>query len=345
MNSTSLPIIIIATPIEGQQSQTQLIKEQLRQRYPQFHFEIVAMTAFATISDDIWQRTEILVTGGASFPRPEQAPKLRWVHIYSAGADHAINNPLFEDTSIILTTSSGVHAINIAEYVLAAILSWYHGFSQLQRWQQEKKWDVRGGFAPDELRGKTLGIVGYGSIGREIARQAKAFGMHIIALQQNSDHRDHGFPFPDIGDPEGTIPEQYYTSAQLHLLLQRSDVVVAAVPLTSQTRYLFDTAAFQAMKPNTLFINIARGEVCDEQALIHALQTHQIAGATLDVFQQEPLAHDSPLWNLPNVFITPHLSGMTPHYDERMFTIFSENLQRYQTGKALYNKVDIKREY
>ena len=348
MSSTSLPLIVITTPMGDQAAQAQR-KEQLQQHFPQFDFEIRETSTFKEIPDESWQRTEILITVGSSIPRKEQVPHLRWVHLYSAGADSIISNPLFEDTSIALTTSSGVHSINIAEYVLAAMLSWYHRFPQLQRWQQEKRWktsyDDQQESTPDELRGKTLGIVGYGSIGREIARQAQAFGMHIVASQQSSDHRDHGFLFPDIGDPEGTIPEHYYTSDQLHQLLQKSDVVVAAIPLTSHTRNLFDTSAFQAMKKSALFINIARGEVCDEQALIHALQDRRIAGAALDVFQHEPLESESPLWSLSNVFVTPHISGMTPHYEERVYTIFEANLQRYQEGKSLYNRVEKSREY
>jgi phosphoglycerate dehydrogenase-like enzyme len=348
MSSTSLPIIVITTPMGDQTSQAQR-KEQLQQHFPQFAFEIRPLSTFADISAEIWQRTEILITLGSGIPRKEQAPNLRWVHLYSAGADNVINNPLFEDPSIALTTSSGVHSIIIAEYVLAATLSWYHRFSLQQRWQQEKKWGASAirqkENSLDELRGKTIGIVGYGSIGREIARQAQAFGMQIVASQQSSDHRDHGFLFPGIGDPEGTIPEHFYTSEQLHQLLQISDVVVAALPLTTQTRNLFDAAAFEAMKADALFINIARGEVCDEQALIHALQDRSIAGATLDVFQHEPLERESPLWELPNVFITPHISGLTPHYEERVYTIFEANLQRYQEGKSLYNRVDKKREY
>lgn len=344
MSSASLPIVVIAIPAEDQAPQRQRT-EQLAQKFPQFNFELGALE---NISDAIWQRTEILFAASAALPRKEQVPNLRWVHLYSAGADHILNNPLFEDSDIALTTSSGVHSINIAEYVLAAILSWYHRFPQLQQKQQEKKWKTsydQQEITPDELRGKTLGIVGYGSIGREIARQAQVFGMHIIASQQSSDHRDHGFLFPGIGDPEGNIPEHYYTSAQLHQLLQQSDVVVAALPLTTQTRNLFDAAAFEAMKSEALFVNIARGEICDEQALIHALQDRHIAAATLDVFQHEPLETESPLWNLPNVFLTPHISGMTPHYEERALTIFKANLQRYQEGKSLYNRVDKKREY
>jgi phosphoglycerate dehydrogenase-like enzyme len=348
MSSTSLPIIVIATPMGDQTSQAQR-KEHLQQHFPQFNFEIITMSGFKDISDEIWQRTEILISFGSFIPRKEQVPDLRWVHLYSAGADNVINNPLFEDPAIALTTSSGVHSINIAEYVLTAILSWYHRFPQLQRWQQEKKWKTPSGdqqeITPDELRGKTLGIVGYGSIGREIARQAQAFGMHIVASQQSSDHRDHGFLFPGIGDPEGSIPEHYYTSEQLHQLLEKSDVVVAAVPLTTHTRNLFDAAAFEAMKKEAFFVNIARGEVCDEQALISALQDRRIAGATLDVFHHEPLETESPLWTLPNVFVTPHISGMTPHYEERVYTIFEANLQRYLEGKSLYNRVDKKREY
>jgi phosphoglycerate dehydrogenase-like enzyme len=291
---------------------------------------------------DLLARAEVLYTLFA-IPRPEQAPNLRWVQLHSAGANQALALPLFQ-TSVIFTTTSGIHAIPIGEYVLATMLAWHHKLPRLHALQVSRQWpDERTrsrDFMADELRDKTLGIVGYGSIGRHVARLAVGFGMRVLALQRGSDHRDHGFVLPGTGDPEGTLPERYYPPEALRELLGASDVVVIALPLTPATRGLFDASAFAAMRPGAFLVNIARGEICDEAALVAALRDGRLAGAALDVFAREPLPSDDPLWALPNVILTPHISGLTPHYNERATALFAANLRRYLAGEPLYNVVD-----
>lgn len=317
--------------------------ERLQSLSPALQIEQRPVHSLKEIPDNLWQEVEILYSFAGTFPSPEQVPLLRWVQLYSAGANRILDQPLFH-TSVIFTTASGVHASNIAEYVLMVILDWFHHFPLLQQWQQRGQWPPASEraslFMADELRGKTIGIVGYGSIGRQVARLASAFGMRVLAMQHGSDHRDRGFQFPGIGDLEGTIPERYYTPDQLHEMLSQSDVVVIAVPMTPQTRGMFDAAAFRAMRPTAFLVNIARGGIIDEGALIDALEEKQIAGAALDVFQQEPLPSTSPLWHLPNVFISPHITGLTPQYNERVLMIFYENLRRYLAGEPLLNVVD-----
>jgi phosphoglycerate dehydrogenase-like enzyme len=300
--------------------------------------------SLAAIPASLWQEVEILYTSFATpLPSLEQAPLLRWVQLYSAGPDPVVNHPLFR-SQVTFTTASGVHAINIAEYVFTVVLAWFHRFPQVLMWQQRGQWpsdsERSSLFVPEELRGKTIGIVGYGSIGRHVARLAGTFGMRVLAMKRNTERSDSGFQFPDVGDPEGTLPDRYYTTDQLHALLSESDVVVIAVPLTPQTHELFDEAAFQAMKPTAFLVNIARGSVCKETALIDSLEQQRIAGAALDVFQQEPLPPNHPLWHLPNTFISPHIAGLTPHYHERTAAIFEENLRRYLAGEPLYNVVN-----
>jgi phosphoglycerate dehydrogenase-like enzyme len=329
-------------------------QQQLQRDFPAVHFEFRPVEKAAAMPEEIWQDTEILLVGPSTalLPQPEQVPALRWVQLYSAGANQLLQNPLFQ-RDITFTTASGVHATNIAEYVMTTVLAWYHRLPQLldlqhqgiwadSWWHNHKQYPVR---MPEELRGKTMGIIGYGSIGRELARQAHAFGMHIVAQQQSKDHRDYGFIFPGTGDPEGTIPERYYTTDELYELLHVSDVVVLALPLTSQTYHLINAKTLNAMKSNAFLVNIARGEICDEPALIDALKEQRIAGAALDVTEHEPLPADNPLWHLPNVYLTPHISGLTPHYQERVLAIFSANLRRYQKGESLYNVVDKQKEY
>lgn len=317
--------------------------ERLQRLSSDIHLEQRPARDASEIPNDVWREVEILYTFGTILPAPQQASRLRWVQLRSAGADRALNSPLFQ-TPVIFTTSSGVHAINVAEYVFTVVLAWSHRFPRMLEWQQREQWPPNPQrsslFMPEELKGKAIGIVGYGSIGRQVARLATAFGMRVLAMQRETDHRDHGFLFPGVGDPEGTLPDRYYTPDQLHEMLSESDIVVVAVPLTSQTQGMFDQAAFQAMKPTAFLVNIARGDVCNEADLIRALEDQQIAGAALDVFHQEPLPSNSPLWKLPNVFISPHITGLTPRYDERAAMIFEENLRRYLAGEPLYNVVD-----
>ncbi len=318
--------------------------ERLQDLSPDLHIELRPTNSDKAIDDDMWQDVEILYTSFATIlPAPEKVPNLRWIQLYSAGADRITSNPLFQ-TSVIFTSASGVHAINMAEHVLCMVLAWFHRLPQILEQQQRAQWppnSLRSTlYVAEELRGKTMGIVGYGSIGRQIARLANAFGMRVLAMQRGTDHRYHGFQFPEIGDPEGILPNRYYTADQLHIMLNESDVVVVAVPLTTKTRELFDDSAFQAMKPATFLVNIARGEVCKEASLIRALAEKQIAGAALDVFHQEPLPANHPLWYLPNVFITPHSAGLSPLYNERAAMIFVENLRRYLANQSLYNVVD-----
>lgn len=339
--------ILMTAPITGDPIEED-IQERIQQISPDLRVEVYPPTVrVKDIPAEVWQNTEILFTFGA-LPDPNLAPHLRWVQLYSAGANHIFGHPLAQ-SDVIFTTASGVHSVIIAEYVITTILDWFHHFPVIQRWQQKGQWPSRQEqqtlFRAQELRGKTIGIVGYGSIGRETARLARAFGMRVVAQQQSDDRRDHGFIFPGIGDPEGTLPDRYYRPEQFHELLRDSDIVIAAVPLTRSTTRLFDDSAFRTMKSTAFFVNIARGEVCDEGALISALQEQRIAGAALDVFAREPLPADSPLWHLPNVFISPHISGLTTQYNQRALTIFAENLRRYLAGETLYNVVDKERQY
>ncbi|HEY7982978.1 MAG TPA: D-2-hydroxyacid dehydrogenase [Ktedonobacterales bacterium] len=299
------------------------------------------------VAAEDWRAAEVAYTFGY-LPTPEQAPALRWVQLFSAGADHLRQHPLFA-SEVTFTTTSGLHAICIAEHVFTTVLAWNHHLPRALEGQRRAEWpEDRLRYAlyvAPELWGQTIGILGYGSIGRQVARLATAFGMRVLALQRGDDHRDHGYTLPGVGDPDGTLPARYYAPEELRALLAESDVVVAALPLTDATRHLLDGAAFAAMKPTALLVNIARGDICDEAALVHALTHGQIAAALLDVFHDEPLPPTSPLWALPNVILTPHTSGFTPHYEERAAAIFTENLRRYLAGEALLAVVEPARGY
>ena len=284
---------------------------------------------------------EVLYTDGP-LPEPESAPNLRWVQLHWAGADEFVEHPLFEG-EVELCTTSGMHAINMAEYAFALILAFARRLPRILDHQRRVEWP-QGRFklfVPDELHGATLGIVSYGSIGRHIARLGKGFGMQVLAVKRDAtDPTDSGHTLPGVGDPEGDLADRIYPPQALRSFLGECDYVVLVVPLTPETHHLINAETLRAMKKSAVLINLARGPLVDPQALINALEEGHIAGAALDVFDEEPLSEHSPLWETPNLMLSPHVGGFTPYYDERATDIFAENLSRYLAGQPLVNRVD-----
>ncbi|MFN6559007.1 MAG: D-2-hydroxyacid dehydrogenase [Nostoc sp. ChiSLP01] len=256
------------------------------------------------------------------------APRLRWQQSPSAGVNHILT-PSFLQRDIILTNGAGVHAIPISEFVLAFMLYHAKNLRKLQTLQDEHTW-VRGVFL-EELADDTLLIIGTGNIGQAIASRAKAFGVRVWGS------RRHPEPLPNFDKIVGVD--------EWRSLLPEADYVVIATPLTPETKNLIDEAALRSMRPSAYLINIARGAIVDEAALIAALREGWIAGAGLDTVAIEPLPPESPLWSLPNAFITPHCSALSPRLRERIAELFIDNLKRYQTGQPLRNVVDKKAGY
>jgi len=297
-----------------------------------------------------YAKTHVLYAG--SPPRDlSRAPALRWVQLHMAGVNALADHPLYTETALPLTTTSGVHAATIAEYAVTMLLALAHRVPRMVEWQgrggwppDEQRWPL---FVPAEVRGATLGIVGYGSIGRELARIAKsAFGMTVLASKRDPRRRvDDGYCLPGTGDPEGRLPDEWLGHAQLDSLLARSDVVVLCAPLTPETRGLIGDAALRRMKPSAYFINVGRGASVDEAALTRALRERWIAGGAIDVFAQEPPPAGHPFYGLDNVILSPHVSGFLPSYDEKCSVLFAENLRRYLAGEPLLNLVDRARGY
>jgi phosphoglycerate dehydrogenase-like enzyme len=289
---------------------------------------------------------EVLYTFFADFA-PEQAPNLRWVQLSSAGIDHVMGKPLMA-SFIPIATTSGIHAIPIAEYTFGSMLAFARKFPQMFALQQrhewpQGRWDALLGA---ELRGRTIGIIGYGSIGREIGRIAKAFGMNVLASKRSPQRReDGGWVVPGAGDPHMEHVSRVFGADQLEEMVAQCDFVVAALPLTKDTECIIGEPVLRAMRPTTYFVNISRGGVVDEEALIRALREGWIAGAGLDVFRQEPLPPESPFYSMPNVILTPHISGASAAYDDRATEMFAENLRRYLAGEPLLNLVDRQRGY
>jgi phosphoglycerate dehydrogenase-like enzyme len=270
-----------------------------------------------------------------------RASRLRWVQLHSAGVDHLRGHPIW-DTPIVVTTSSGIHAVPIGEFTFALILALARKLQRMVRLQERAewprhRWELLSGL---ELHGKTIGIVGYGSIGREVGRLAKyGFHMRVLATRRTMDAPRRRYNEPGVGDPDGRIPERWFTSEDVTSMLRECDVVVLSAPLTGETQQLIGEEQLRAMKPHALLVNIARGELVDERALVTALKEGWIAGAGLDAFAVEPLPRTSQFWHMDNVIVTPHISGATGKYDERAATLFAENLRRYLTGLPLLNVV------
>lgn len=275
---------------------------------------------------------EAEVLYGARVPQNviTRAPKVRWIQVMSAGVERFLDAEML-DSPVKITNVSGLHATPIGELVLELMLMFVKQAPLCFQLKQEKQWNQ---FTPLVLRSKTVGIVGLGSIGREVARLAKAFGMKVLATRRSAKAMGRA-RYVDIMLP----------AAQLPHLLADSDFVVLAVPLTSETEKLIGEEELRAMKPTACLINIARGGVVDEGALIRALDEHWIAGAGLDVFATEPLPSESRLWGLANVILSPHISGGMEGYAMRTTELFVENLRRYLNGKRLFNVVDKKRGY
>lgn len=299
------------------------------------------------IPDRMWEKTDILYTNYV-LPSPDQAPNLRWIQFHWAGVDHILDNPLLTQRNLVATTLSGAAASQMAEYIVRMLLALGGKLPDLFAHQARSKWpeDRWQRFLPRELRTSTVGIVGYGSIGRQVARLLAPFGAFVVATKRDAMHpEDHGYIPEGMGDTEGDFVHRLYPSAALGSMLKECDFVVVTVPKTPETENLISDNELEALKPTCYLIDVSRGGIVDHTALINALEQKKIAGAALDVFPEEPLAEDSPLWKLPNVIITPHISGATQFYDERAMTLFATNLGRYLAGQQLYNRIDLNRGY
>ena len=259
-----------------------------------------------------------------------RAPKFKWIQLMSAGFDRLLDSDIFR-SPVIVTGVSGIHAITISEHVLQFMLMFVKNAPLCFRLKQEKQWKP---FYPSVLHSKTVGIVGVGSIGREIAGLSKAFGMRVIAIRRSPVSHATS-KYIDIMLPREELPK----------LLSESDFVVLSLPLTPETRGLIGRKELQMMKPSSYLINVARGGIVDEAALICALEENWIAGAGVDVFTTEPLPIESKFWNLPNLIFSPHSSGGMDDYYQRTTDVFCENITRYMSGEKLHNMIDKKKGY
>jgi phosphoglycerate dehydrogenase-like enzyme len=259
-----------------------------------------------------------------------KATRARWIHARYAGLDHVLF-PELVASSIPFTNGRGVFSQSLGEFVLGAVLYFAKDFARMRRSQKAAKWDP---FDVMEISKQTMGIVGYGDIGRACSRRAKAMGMRVLALRRR--------PELSAGDPN--VDRVYSWDGRLEMIAE-SDYVVAAAPLTPETKGMVNDAEFAAMKPTAVIINVGRGPVIDEPAMIRALESGRIKGAGLDVTSVEPLPPDSPLYRLDNVLLSPHCADHTADWHDDAMLFFLQQLDRFRSGKPLENVVDMAHGY
>lgn len=255
------------------------------------------------------------------------SPRLQWVQGTAAGTGEQLKAAGLskeELERVTITSASGVHVGPLAEFCLLGMLAFSKGLPRLQADQHAHHWDH---YPVAELRGATLLVLGLGSVGSEVARLAKAFGMRTLAVNRG-------------GTSDSPHVDEVYPPQSLHELLPRADALVVTLPLTDETAGMLDARAFELMKPEAILVNVGRGGVIDEQALVQALREKRLAGAALDVFATEPPAATSPLWELPNVLLSPHTTALSLRENERIVELFAANLRRYLAGEELVGRVD-----
>jgi phosphoglycerate dehydrogenase-like enzyme len=291
------------------------------------------------------------IIGDPSKGALDRAPRVCWLATMGAGVDHLAGHGLAERDGLTLTNGSGLHGVSMGEHVLGAILFAAQRHPTRIEFQRRRAWDPVSEVRAVRIRGRTVVIVGYGTIGREIGRLAHAFGMRVLAVRSDPSRReDRGFDAEaavGIGDPEGRIPERIVGPDRLHEVLREADYVVLATPLTPVSRGMIDAAAFAAMKPGAWLVNIARGGLIDEDALLAAIRSGHLAGAHLDAFPHEPLGDAHEFWAEPNIYISQHVAGMNSeeHFWPLVGALMEENVRRFAADEPLINVVDVRRGY
>ena len=303
------------------------IQEKLAREFPQL--QVVQLQNYDRVPEEITD-TDIFI--GWSL-RPEQfvaAKNLKWIHS-PAAAVHQLMFPELINSSVVVTNSREVHGPVVAEHAIALVLALAKRLPQAMRyqikkeWAQETLWHERP--RPREISGASVAVIGMGGIGREFTARAKALGMRVLAVRENPQKGTSG-------------ADAVYGTAQLDEVLSQADYVLLCTPVTPGTTGLMNQARLAQMKPDAYLLNVGRGPLIDEKAVIAALRSRSIAGAALDVFEEEPLPADSPFWDLDNVLITPHTAAVTERLWDRHYQLISENLKRFLQGRSLLYEVD-----
>jgi D-2-hydroxyacid dehydrogenase (NADP+) len=308
------------------------IRERLQQDFSQHNF--IQLQNYDRVPEEIAD-TDVFI--GWSL-RPQQftaARKLRWIHS-PAAAVHQLMFPELIQSSVVLTNSTGIHGPVVAEHAIAVLLALAKRLPQAMQyqakriWSQDQLWHEQP--RPREVADTTVAVIGMGGIGREFTVRAKALGMKVLAVRENPAKGTDG-------------ADAVYSPAEIDKVLPQADYVLLCTPVTPATTGLINAARLSKMKPDAYLINVGRGPLVDEAAFLKALQERRIAGAALDVFNEEPLPADSPFWSLDNLLITPHTAAVTERLWERHYKLIVENMNRFLDGKRLLNEVDKRRGY
>lgn len=316
---TSEPGVTVLVPPYVVADTAPLLADAIREREPDLDLvhaeDDEAMLAAAPDA-------EVVVTSRIPDDLLEAAERLEWVQALSAGYDF-IDLEALEQRGTALTTVSGIHAKPIGQQVMGYLLYFARRFDKAVAQQADREWDR---YLAGELGDATVGIVGVGAIGGQVAEYCQAFDAEVLGVKRDTSEV-----------PDGV--DELYGPAELNSVLEECDYLVIACPLTDETKGLIDAAALSTLDQNAVLVNIARGEIVDEAAMTEALRAGELRGAGLDVFSEEPLSAESPLWDMENVLVTPHTAGSTPHYWERAADLFVENLRRYRAGEDLRNRI------
>src|SRR5262252_1688021 len=302
--------------------------DRLRKRFPEISFRHALTDDEASLAIET---TDIALASRLSAAMVERAPGLRWVHSTAAAVANLLPLDEFAARGIIVTNSRGIQAVPIAEHVMGGLLVLARRFNVMFDAQRDRRWiqnDLTRNAWPWSLQGRKMTILGLGTIGQEVARRAHAFGMSVTGIRRRLDQ-----PMP-------AFVERMVGPDRLHDALRGCDVLVISAPFISGTDGLIGTKEIELLNGGAIIINVARGKIVDEPALITAIQRGHLGGAVLDVFESEPLDRASSLWSLPNVIISPHSAGVRPDHWDEVIDLFSENLRRFQRGEPLLNMVN-----
>ena len=307
-------------------SQPDRFRKALRERLPPPDWEVVCLTDDAAFRDGIGEAEFLL-----AFRPPrglwERAKRLRMVQMTGAGIDTLLPAPDLPP-AVRIANARGIHGVHMGEFALAMMLAFEKRIPTWIEQQRERRWNYLG---IRTLRGKTVAILGLGAIGIEVVRLSRAFGMRVVGTRRS------GEPVEGVDrvvGPEGSLE-----------LLADADYLVILLPLTPETRGFVDAGILDALPEHAVVVNLARGGIVDEAALIKRLENGRLRGAAFDVFEREPLPEDDPIWSAPNTILTPHISGWFPGYAEKLAEIFTENLGRLERGETLRNEIDRTRGY
>ncbi|MGH9735667.1 MAG: D-2-hydroxyacid dehydrogenase [Candidatus Acidiferrales bacterium] len=308
--------------------------ERIRSRWPEMR--VVHLPTYEHLGDELLD-ADIFVGYSIRAQQFTAARKLKWIHVTAAAVAHLMY-PEIRSSKIPMTNASGIHTIPMAEHIIGTFVALARRFPDCvryqtqSRWSQQELWEVPAELRPGELRGKIALFIGLGAVGRDAGKLTRAIGMRVWAVTRS-------------GRADMNIAERVFAADALHETLPHADFIVLAAPETQETTNMISERELSLMKPSAHFINVARGALVDEPALIRALQQRTIAGAALDVTLEEPLPPESPLWQLDNVFITPHSSAISDQLWVRQTDLLMGNLERWFSGRELLNRVDLIRGY